>query len=642
MPVLYYRNRDGSIAQNNVPQGDVSYWVGQGWSTSQPSAQPQASTPAPAAPTPTPAPSSSSSTSFSPETTKQAQAAIPAGYVRITDQQASQVQNGGSTDYEDIRSVPSLSGNNVTTTVYAYPIPKATLVNAQGQRIVVRTDGKSGSRVPNSQEMMNQGYRLEKSPGVPVEPFTNQSQNTQKTQTGGAIDQRQSPDIITSDGRRITASDPQYTQYLGIPGTIQINPQTNQIIPGTVGDIQTFADGSQMNTKTNQPVRGRLDTIPPAAGGASGSTNTGAGGQATLLGPSQFNQLVSQGLKETDIERRGADVYLKPTSSFYSQVSGGAQGSATSADPAATGTGTSGTGTTGAGGVPVDPADRAWVNQLYKKFFDRDATSAELTNWAKESPQALEQFLGKEAKTYGYTSSYFKDEGNQRLDAAMNIIKSSNLPQNIKDLWSATVAGYPSGMEYNAQEVLNTFNQIKTSTIDPQFAELATIASRDFQKNIDAQKSKFEQDQEVLRANAGQNIRQAKEGLEKSGMTFSGKAIEDLGANAAIPQPGITQNGAVPQQEPFGGLFYEGKVNQQNRLMASSASLANKTTMDALNASLENKLGSNAAASAGAQVQGGITGSLETEKQGQYGQTLQQIMDNYRKKQTLNTNITTT
>jgi len=74
--------------------------------------------------------------------------------------------------------------------------------------------------------------------------------------------------------------------------------------------------------------------------------------------------------------------------------------------------------------------------------------------------------------------------------------------------------------------------------------------------------------------------------------------------------------------------------------MASSASLANRSTMDALNASLEAQLGSVGASRAGAQVQGGITGSLETQKQGQYGQTLQQIMDNYRKKQTLNTNIT--
>lgn len=638
MPVLYYRNRDGSIAQNNVPQSDVSYWVSQGWSTSQPSAQPQASTPAPAAPTPAPAQSTpSSQTSFSPETTKQDQASIPAGYVRISEQQANQIQSGASTDYEDIRFVRSLSGNNVVATAYAYPIPKATLVNAQGQRVVVRTDGKTGSRIPSSQEMMSQGYRLEKAPGVPVEPFTNQSQNTQQTKTGGAIDQRQSPDIITSDGRRITASDPQYTQYLSIPGTIQINPQTNQIIPNTIGNIQTFADGSQLNTQTGQPVRGRLDNIPTASGGSStGAPSTSSQtGQNVLLRPSQFSQLQAQGLTENDIQRNGVDIYLKPTSRFYSQVAG-------NQETGGTGTGTAmGTDPTQMGSNSVDAADRTWINQLYKKYFDRDATSSEMMNWARESPQALDQFLQKEAKTYGYTSSYFKDEGNQRLEAAMNIINNSNLPQNLKDLWAATVKSYPSGMEYNADEVLKTFNQIKTSTIDPQFAELATIASRDFQRNLNEQKAKFEMDQETIRANAGENIRQAKEGLEKSGMTFSGKAIEDLGASSAYAQPGTTQGGAIPQQEPFGGLFYEGKVNQQNRLMASSASLANKSTLDALNASLEQQLGSNAAAAAGATVQGGITGALETQRQNQYGQTLQQIMDNYRKKQTLNTNITT-
>lgn len=365
-------------------------------------------------------------------------------------------------------------------------------------------------------------------------------------------------------------------------------------------------------------------------------------GQPVRIGPTQLAQLQGQGLTENDIVRQGTDILIKPTSRFYSQVSQGGTTPAASS-PSSTAVGTTGQtpNTPASVEAAVNPADKAWIDSYYKKYFDRNATSSELTNWAKESPQALEQFLQKEAKTYGYTSSYFKDDGNKRMETAMNIINSSNLPQGIKDLWAATVAGYPSGMEYNAQEVLNTFNHIKTSTIDPQFAELATIAARDFQRNLNEQKSKFEMDQEALRANAGQNIRQAKEGLEKSGMTFSGKAIEDLGANSAFAQSGTSQPGAIPQQQPFGGLFYEGNVNQQNRLMASSASLANKSTMDALNASLEQQLGSNAAAAAGATVQGGITGALETQRQSQYGQTLQQIMDNYRKKQTLNTNITT-
>jgi len=238
--------------------------------------------------------------------------------------------------------------------------------------------------------------------------------------------------------------------------------------------------------------------------------------QPVRIGPSQLTQLRGQGLSESDIVRQGADILVKPESRFYSQLSGTSgtpPAGATTPTPGAT---TPTTPTNSASvEAPIDPANKAWIDSYYKKYFDRNATSSELANWSKESPQALDQFLKKEAKTYNYTSTYFKDEGNQRLDAAMNVIKNSNLPQNIKDLWSATVAGYPSGMEYNAQEVLNTFNQIKTNTIDPQFAELATIASRDFQKNLDTQKSKFEQDQEVLRANAGNNIRQAKEGLEK-------------------------------------------------------------------------------------------------------------------------------
>lgn len=296
-----------------------------------------------------------------------------------------------------------------------------------------------------------------------------------------------------------------------------------------------------------------------------------------------------------------------------------------------------------AGGVNgvVNDVDKGWVNQLYQKYFDRDATSAELTNWTKENPQALEQFLGAEAKKYGYSSKFFKDDSNSRLSSALDIIKNSDLPPDIKNLWSATVQAYPPGIEYNAQEVLGTFNKIKNETIDPYYRELATIATRDYQTAIAQQKQAQEMNQEQIRMQAGQNIRQAKEGLEQAGMTFTGKAVQQLGDQAAIGQPGQNANNTIPEQEAFGGLFHEGQVNQQNRLMASSSQAQNKSTIDALNSALEKQLGSSAAAQAGGTVQGGVTGELETKKQGQYAQSLNQIVDNYKSKQTLNTNITT-
>jgi len=43
------------------------------------------------------------------------------------------------------------------------------------------------------------------------------------------------------------------------------------------------------------------------------------------------------------------------------------------------------------------------INALYKKYFGRDATQAEVSNWSKESSTALDSFLQKEQLKYGVT-----------------------------------------------------------------------------------------------------------------------------------------------------------------------------------------------------------------------------------------------
>jgi len=306
MPIIYFRNRDGSTTSNNVPDSDVSYWVSQGWSSSNPASS-SASTPAPT-PAPVnnnPAPvinngtqsgmSSGGTTNYWADQTKQAASTIPTTYQQIDQNLAAQVSQTGNTDWEDIRSVPSLgAGNSITYTYFAYKVPKATLVNQNGQRVVVRTDGKQGTRVPTSQDMMSQGYRLEKAPGVPYEPFTTNTGNTQTPMSNTAVDQRTQPDIILANGQRITATNPNYSNYLTVPGSMQVNPVTNQIIPNIVGSIQTFADGSQLNTQTGQPVRGATPVPPssnPAPTFSSPTLNGGTGPSSTpVYTPGAWNE----------------------------------------------------------------------------------------------------------------------------------------------------------------------------------------------------------------------------------------------------------------------------------------------------------------------------------------------------------------
>lgn len=431
---------------------------------------------------------------------------------------------------------------------------------------------------------------------------------------------------------------PTYEEMIGAP---MKDPQGTQVV-GATGNVVTPSTGYPQQ--------------PTGTTGASGTTGTTGATGATTPPQINFKAGLSQAQKDsiTNLLAKYPDPstwnatdkanwnYATNNSPLPAYTPAGTSGTPGTASSPGTAAGTTTGGVSGATGgatgmAEVPKADQDWVNSLYQKYFDRNATSSELANWTKETPVALEQFLGKEAKTYGYTSKYFQTQDTAKLTEAQKIIADSNLPPDIKALFSEVVKTYPPGVEYDTQEIINTFNNIKSSTIDPYFKELSDIAINDIKTAQQRAEQANEQEQEALRTAQGQNIRQAKEGLEKAGMTFTGKGIEELGKESAYAQT-PTETG-LPAQTPFGGMFYEGKVNQSNRLMATSTAAKRKQALEDLGTSAETKLGSKALEGLGLTPKiGGVTGSLETEKQQQYGTTLNQIISNYRQKQESLTN----
>lgn len=491
--------------------------------------------------------------------------------------------------YDDITPiVANVNGSLVTVGFKGTKIPTAVVVGPNGERVTVRTDNKTG-KYRTLNEMTSQGFNVEKAPGI--------ANNNTNYNTGSGTDLANKPSLTLSNGTVISPSDPNYDTYKNLQG-VTVNGNNNL-----------------------QPVH---------------------------VGPTQFAQLVSQGLTESDIVRQGTDILIKPTSRFFNQVAPSAGSGSTTVGGTTTGTTTtptSGSGTTGAPSpTTVDPSDKAWINSYYQKFFDRDATSSELQNWSKETPEALNQFLSGETKKTGYTSKYFQDVNNKSLQEALGVIDGSNLPPAIKDLWKTVVKGYPQGIEFNSDEILNTFQKIKEQTIDPHFRELTDIAMNDFKTQSANLQTNRAQELEAQDANAKASMEQAKKGLEGSGLTFSGKAIDQLGKDSAFQQPGGNPGSQLPPQLPFGGALAEGKVNQANRLMATSSESRYNQAMQGLGVAAETKLGTQQAQGLGVNYNaiGGITGDLNTQKEGQYGTTLNQIIDNYTKKQTLNTNSTAT
>lgn len=285
--------------------------------------------------------------------------------------------------------------------------------------------------------------------------------------------------------------------------------------------------------------------------------------------------------------------------------------------------------------------DKSWVNQLYQRYFDRDATSAELANWVKETPQALDQFLAKEQYDYGYTSKEMGETNKRRYDDAIAIINASDLPEDIKAIWRLTVGRYPNATDFETSEIINTFNKIKAETIDPYFKELADIAVKDIQTSLGEMKSSRDLELEAEQAAAKKAITDTQAGLEQSGMTFSGKGVKALGTDSAYAG---TPTATTPVATPFAGITPElmkGTVGQANRLLSTSSSARYASQQQELGRRAEDYLGTSAVNNLGINYQPAgvnLTGQLANQAETQKASTLQSIINQWREKQNLATN----
>lgn len=205
------------------------------------------------------------------------------------------------------------------------------------------------------------------------------------------------------------------------------------------------------------------------------------------------------------------------------------------------------------------------------------------------------------------------DTANQ---SALDIINNSNLPDDLKSLFAEVVQGWDPAQDINTENILSSFENIKSTTVDPYFSKLVDQYTTDIKTARDQLVSQRERELEIERINAENSLKSAQAGLEASGLTFSGQGVEQLGATSAYAQ-NAGESVATPTQELFGGAFVEGAIPQASRLIASGSESAYTSNLQKLGRSAEDILGSTTAQTLGigfAPV-GGVTGSLESQKQ---------------------------
>ena len=114
-------------------------------------------------------------------------------------------------DYDDLKPIYASGPSNSIVLVgfTGSVIPKATMVDAQGNRVVVRTDNRPG-KYRTMAEMAGQGFQAEKAPGV--------SLSNSQYNVGGGLDLALKPNLTLPNGQTISASDPNYAAYAALPG----------------------------------------------------------------------------------------------------------------------------------------------------------------------------------------------------------------------------------------------------------------------------------------------------------------------------------------------------------------------------------------------------------------------------------------
>jgi hypothetical protein len=209
------------------------------------------------------------------------------------------------------------------------------------------------------------------------------------------------------------------------------------------------------------------------------------------------------------------------------------------------------------------------------------------------------------------------EDEKKRLEDSLAYIDATDLPDDQKLLLKTLIQQYPPGVEVTPEEILSTFEDIKTRIVDPHYKELTDLAIAEITQEKVAKEASRNIELELERIKAAEDIRQAQLGLEKSGLTFTGESIRQLGGEYGA-YAGIT------------GI--EGMVPTASRLTASATQARYDALMKALGLEAEKKLGTTALGQFNIPYYTpvtGITGEIETKKQEAYGQYLRDILANY-------------
>jgi len=227
--------------------------------------------------------------------------------------------------------------------------------------------------------------------------------------------------------------------------------------------------------------------------------------------------------------------------------------------------------------------------------------------------------------TTGVTTSPVRTIDPQAQANAMSILNKylndGTIDNGTYQMFKKAVELWDTNQEVDYANILNTFEQIKQTDIDPYFQQQASLFTNELEANRDyIIQSKVLEDKSLE-----DQKKRLKEDMQKDlaarGMLFTGESVKQLGSEGTYATEGTpeAQRAAIPTIKPFA----DGVFQQQTEAASSASNLRYQKTLQDLQRQAEARLGSeHASVIPGTSLIGGITGTLEGEKKQAYASSL--------------------
>lgn len=192
---------------------------------------------------------------------------------------------------------------------------------------------------------------------------------------------------------------------------------------------------------------------------------------------------------------------------------------------------------------------------------------------------------------------------------ALQYIQDSDLPADLKALYSTIVQNWDPNQSINFSSIESAFDEVTQETIDPYIQGLANLAKQQLnvaRSNLETQRG-LQVESEGIRAD--QNLRNERQRLEQSGLTFTGEAVRTLGTQSAFARDGQTDT----QLPTIGDV--EGLIPAEARIISTASAADYQKNLSDLALQAEEILGTEGAAAEGFDTVGSVTGNIPQTQQ---------------------------